>query len=37
MFTFSGDVNLAHIFSSVITDGGLINSRCLPGKLEKIK
>lgn len=25
MFTFSGDVNLAHILSSVIADGGLIN------------
>lgn len=34
-FTFSRDVNLAHILSSVITDDGLINSCSLQWKLEK--
>lgn len=33
--TFSGDVNLAHIFSSVVTDGCLINSCSLQWKLEE--
>lgn len=35
MFTFSRNVYLAHIFSSVITDGGFVNSCCLQWKLEK--
>lgn len=33
--TFSTDVNLTHIFSSVVTNGGLINSCCFLWKLEE--
>lgn len=34
-FTFSRDINLAHVCSSVITDGGLIDACSLQWKLVK--
>lgn len=36
-FTFSRDVDLAHILSSFITDSGFINSCCLQWKLQEEK